>query len=236
MICPDLPGYGKSDALDGSPRLADIVDVLSSLFRKLDQPAHLVGHSFGGAVALKAAQMLPDKILSLTVIEPASFHLLRDDRIAAPYLTEIEAVEQSMAGHITAGDQSEAMACFIDFWNGDGAWERTSEGLRQKLAAMAGQVMKDFQAIASEETQISDLGSLACPTLVMAGELSPNLTRYVVKCLAACLRNGRVEEIIDAGHMAPLTDPHEVDPMIAAHILDVNHRVSSGISLAGLAA
>ena len=236
VICPDLPGYGKSDALDGSPRLADIVDVLSSLFRKLDQPAHLVGHSFGGAVALKAAQMLPDKILSLTVIEPASFHLLRDDRIAAPYLTEIEAVEQSMAGHITAGDQSEAMACFIDFWNGEGAWGRTSAGLRQKLAILSSQVMSDFQAIFAEDTGLADLASVTCPVLVMAGEHSPNLTSHLAMRIAETLRFARFTEIIDAGHMAPLTDPHEVDPMIAAHLLSIDRRANRCTTLASAAA
>lgn len=36
----------------------------------LEEPAHLVGHSYGGVVSLLAAALRPEAVLSLTVIEP----------------------------------------------------------------------------------------------------------------------------------------------------------------------
>jgi pimeloyl-ACP methyl ester carboxylesterase len=69
VLVPDRPGHGQSpdpgrpddSELDG----AWVAEMLG------EDGAHLVGHSFGGAVALAAAAQRPDKVLSLTLIEPA---------------------------------------------------------------------------------------------------------------------------------------------------------------------
>ena len=45
----------------------------------LSEPAHLVGHSYGGLIALLAAAHRPDAVRSLTVVEPAVMSLMRGD-------------------------------------------------------------------------------------------------------------------------------------------------------------
>ena len=50
---------------------------MHALLGRLDQPAHLVGHTCGGAVALSVARNRSDLLRSLTVVEPVAFHLLR---------------------------------------------------------------------------------------------------------------------------------------------------------------
>ena len=49
-------------------------------------------------------------------------------------------------------------------------------------------------------------------------QLAQDRTKRLVERLAQCLPTAELAEIADAGHMAPLTDPHLIDPMIAAHI------------------
>ncbi|WP_158809518.1 alpha/beta fold hydrolase [Beijerinckia sp. L45] len=68
LIVPDRPGHGQSpDPGRPDDYAADSV----WLAELLGDGAHLVGHSFGGAVALAAAAKRPGAVRSLTLIEPA---------------------------------------------------------------------------------------------------------------------------------------------------------------------
>jgi len=76
VLVPDRPGHGRSPS-PGRPDDAALdavwVDEL------LGEGAHLVGHSFGGAVALAAAARRPGAVRSLTLIEPALQKLATDN-------------------------------------------------------------------------------------------------------------------------------------------------------------
>ena len=68
LVVPDRPGHGRSPD-PGRPDDAELDGALVA--ELLEDGAHLVGHSFGGAVALAAAVRRPEAVRSLTVIEPA---------------------------------------------------------------------------------------------------------------------------------------------------------------------
>jgi pimeloyl-ACP methyl ester carboxylesterase len=66
LIAPYRRGYSPSpgtDRIDPDRDAEDIAGLLGS-------GAHLVGTSMGGIVAMRAAALVPDKVWSLTVIEP----------------------------------------------------------------------------------------------------------------------------------------------------------------------
>ena len=79
LVVPDRPGHGLSPS-PGRPDDAEadgawVADLL-------EDGAHLVGHSFGGCVALAAAAKRPQAVRSLTLIEPALQNLApRDPRV-----------------------------------------------------------------------------------------------------------------------------------------------------------
>lgn len=75
LILPDLPGHGQSPA-QGHKNVERDVLLISDL---LDDGAHLVGHSYGGAVALKVAAGRPEAVHSLTIIEPATLDIAQGD-------------------------------------------------------------------------------------------------------------------------------------------------------------
>jgi pimeloyl-ACP methyl ester carboxylesterase len=66
----DLRGHGLSDMPSSGYTTADMVDDLHELIKFLDvRRAHLVGHSYGGTVALHYATLYPDRIASLTLAD-----------------------------------------------------------------------------------------------------------------------------------------------------------------------
>lgn len=76
LLVPDRPGHGQSPH-PGRPDDAEadgmwVADLLG-------EGAHLVGHSFGGLVALAAAGLRPQAVRSLTLIEPALLKMATGD-------------------------------------------------------------------------------------------------------------------------------------------------------------
>jgi pimeloyl-ACP methyl ester carboxylesterase len=75
LVLPDLPGHGQSPA-QGHKNVERDAHLIAEL---LADGAHLVGHSYGGAVAMTAATKRPEAVRSLTLIEPAIFDIAQDD-------------------------------------------------------------------------------------------------------------------------------------------------------------
>lgn len=140
VVALDLHGYGETGAWHGRRPigLADEAAAVAVLARRLGEPVHLVGHSYGGAVAAMAALWLQRRMASLVLIEPVSFHLLRGgDAQERALFAEIRDLADGVAQAVNRGDEHGAMARFVDYWNGAGAWERLSFTARLRLAPLA---------------------------------------------------------------------------------------------------
>lgn len=78
LILPDARGHGASAALANlTYSLEDMVAELSAILdAEAIERVHLTGHDLGGATAYGFASVHPDRVLSLTLIEPALDSLL----------------------------------------------------------------------------------------------------------------------------------------------------------------
>lgn len=103
LLLVDRRGFGGSPA-SGRVDFERDADDVSEL---LANGAHLVGHSYGGVVALLAAARKPEAVRSLTVIEPPALALVRGQQLAMQFS---EGVEQ--ATH-EARDASDYHARFL---------------------------------------------------------------------------------------------------------------------------
>lgn len=214
LIAPDLPGYGST-----SKRTArDIPDIAGVVLGSMVEPMHLVGHGHGAAVALEIALLQPELVKSLTLIEPALFHLLRDgDPSDLALFIELASMAERLST-ASASSPTAGMRAYVDFWHGAGAWRRTSENLRQELERHKEQVSRDLAAALSAAWPASRCRELVCPTLAVMALDSPIASLRVTEMVAEAIPGARLAMVPDAGHMALLTDPHIVNPMIAAHL------------------
>jgi len=219
VITPDLPGYGVAAEVAESRKAASLAGEASAVLQSIGGVApafHLVGHSFGGAVALKLALRYPHRVRSLTLIEPVAFHLLLrsgDDGDMRHYRTVL-GIRDRVRGAVAAGWPAYGMAAFVDFWNGAGSWEVLATEQRQRLAGQARAVQRNFAALLDETWPLGELARLCMPVLTIDGSRSPEVTQRLVEIITASARHAATVRICGAGHMAPLTHAESVNSLI----------------------
>jgi len=216
VYAPDLLGHGVTPPWPGHVplSLADEARAIDAIVRQVGGPVHLVGHSYGGSVALHYAQAHPERVRSLTLIEPVAFNLLdMDGPRSAAMLAEIHWLASSFA------HDANPMARFVEFWNGAGTWMSIPRERRAALQARAPAVAAHFAAILSDETLLSDYRRVTVPTLLMNGGATPRPTRRIAERLVRLLPNARSCQIPSAGHMLPVTHPEVVNTAIRYHLL-----------------
>ncbi|HEX7045264.1 MAG TPA: alpha/beta hydrolase [Burkholderiales bacterium] len=218
VLAPDLCGYGTSANWPGRSafHLEHEAEIVRRLLEFTGGPAHMVGHSYGGAVALHVARRHGDSLRSLTLIEPAAFHLLRSaDRRAA---AEIAQAAACLRRALASGEFVRGFGLFVDYWNGPGTWAAISADKQASMARRLPKVILDFHAAFNEPGGLDDLRSLAVPTLLLYGTRSPPPARRICALLARALPHARLAAIEGAGHMSPVTHRPAVETLLTAHL------------------
>ena len=199
--------------------LADEAARIVALIDESDEKVHLVGHSYGGGVALHVALSRPARIASMALYEPTAFHLLREmGETGAAALAEIAGVAERMGRGVVAGDYRGAVAGFVDYWNGRGAWDSLRPHVQSALVRWAPKGPLDFHALTEDPTPAEAYRALPFPVLLLRGERAPAPTRLIAETLAELMPASRLAVIRGAGHMGPLTHASEVSAAIARHI------------------
>jgi pimeloyl-ACP methyl ester carboxylesterase len=216
VLAADSFGAGQSPLWPAHrlPSLRDEAALLEPVFDRAGDPHALVGHSYGGAVALIAALSRPRSIRALALYEPVLFSLL-DAESSPP--NEADGIRGAVAGAaaaLDAGDPSGAAECFIDFWMGRGAWAATPDSRKGPIAASVINIRRWAAALFNEPTPLAAFSELDVPVLYMTGSESPASSRGVARLLVGTLPRVEVVEFKGVGHMGPMTHPEVVNDVI----------------------
>lgn len=214
---PDLFGHGNRPGwpeLMPSQLTVEANGVLAGLPFGADQPLHLVGHSYGGAVALQIALQQPHRVLSLTLYEPVAFGVLPALGPDEPEWLEIQHVAATLAAALDRGDAHDAARGFCAYWNGHDGWPGLDDTQRQRLADAMPSVRRHFEALFAAHWSDSLLGLLRMPVQLICGTATRASARRVAQSLAGRLPTARLAWLAGAGHMAPITQPAQVNPLI----------------------
>ena len=200
----DRRGYGRSAPHGGPFDMAAQVDDLVALLR--GRPAVLVGHSYGGNVALATATRHPHLVRGVALYEtPLSWQ---------PWWPGTTAGAQARA---TSGDAAEAAERFMRRLIGDTAWEalpeRTRATRRAEGAAMVGE-LRDLQAHAPwVETDIT------CPVTVSYGTRGAQHHRDGRRFVHEHVPQSALVELEGCRHDAPLSHSELFASMIVMPLL-----------------
>jgi pimeloyl-ACP methyl ester carboxylesterase len=223
VLTPDLHGARNGPAWHGERAFAleDETAPIVALIDAESRPVHLVGHSYGGAVALQAALARPHAVAGLTLYEPSAFHLLGEDRSVER--AEITGLAAEIGTRLGRGDARGAMARFVTYWGGRDAWDGLRPEIQSALMRWAPKVTLDFHALLHRPCQPSLYAQLDVPCLILSGDRSPEPARAVARTLAALMPDCRIETLQGAGHMGPLTHKSLVAEAVARHVGHLGH-------------
>lgn len=216
VLAADTLGAGRSPdwPRDRLVTLSDEATFLEPVFAEAGEPFSLVGHSYGAAVALITALESPDRVSALVLYEPTLFSLLEEESPGQEAFLDIATVAEAAGADVERGDPHRAGERFIDYWMGSGSWESMSESRRAPVAASMRNVSGWAHALIRDPARLSAFRQLEIPVLYLVGELSPISSRGVARLLTAALPQVEFVELKGLGHMAPLTDPNRVNPII----------------------
>ncbi|MFG6490300.1 alpha/beta fold hydrolase [Roseateles sp. BYS78W] len=214
---PDLFGHGGRPGwpeLMPSQLAVEANGVLAGLPWPREQGFHLVGHSYGAAVALQIALQHPQRVLSLTLYEPVAFGLLPALGPNEPEWEEIRHVAATLATALDGDDALAAARGFCAYWNGRDGWPELDDTQRRRLADAMPAVRRHFEALFAAQWSDSLLDLLRMPVQLFCGTATRASARRVAQSLAVRLPLVRFGWLAGAGHMAPITDAARVNPLI----------------------
>jgi pimeloyl-ACP methyl ester carboxylesterase len=212
IVAPDLIGHGETPMPDhGRPTLEEEIALLTALLERMEAPVHLVGHSYGGAMALELARHQPRRIASLAMYEPVAFGLLRDSSQYDAW-HEIALVAQRHIELVANSDARAAAVAFLDYWVGPGALQAMPEHMQTYVANCMSTVASQFrELLQAGGTRAAGLKSLAMPMLLLCGSETTLAARGVIAELRHLLPAARHVNLAGAAHMAPVTQPDRVN-------------------------
>lgn len=220
VLAPDSYGAGKSIdwPSDRTICLHDEVNFIEPVLRSAGDSFFVVAHSYGAAVALKAALKNPRRVRAMVLYEPTLFSLI-DAKTPSPNAADgIRHAVQAAGSALDRGDRSEAARHFIDYWTGLNSWDNLPESAKAPIEASIVNVRRWGHALFSEPEALETFRALNIPVLYMVGRSSPQSSLGVAQLLTAVLPRVEVMEFDGLGHMGPVTHPERVNAAIAEYL------------------
>jgi pimeloyl-ACP methyl ester carboxylesterase len=224
-VTTSLLGYGGTAERRraGDASITHELAAVELVIRKTGGPVHLVGHSFGGLVALAVALGDRARLASLTVLEVPAAGLLRENGEHAHY----QAFRRMTDGYFadfTNGNE-EAIATMIDFYGGDGTFASWPKRVRAYAIETTAVNIRDWESAYDFPLATAALAAVEVPTLIVYGGASHPAVRRANALLGESLRRAIVATIDDAAHFMISTHAERVGQLIAEHVQRVEaHR------------
>lgn len=210
ILMPDLLGEGRSPAPKSWDHLID--QELSALHASLldsDWPCVVVGHSYGGVLAMELARRSPTRVLGLVLIEPVAFHLLRDHP-GHREVGELGRLRDRCVAWIQADRLRDAATLFVDYWSGTGTFAALPASQQTVLSRAMLKVTAGWSQIAALPVPREAYASIDVPALVVRGTSTREPMRWIATQLASTLPQAQLFDVVGASHNSPMTHPNEL--------------------------
>lgn len=215
----DFYGHGKQGAWSAERplTLADEAAAVAALMAETGG-AHVVGHSYGGAVALKLATQYPGLVRSVAVYEPVMFRWLVENAVRHAALHEVVEVANFMRAALARCDEHAAAKRFVDFWSGSDSWEALPGNTKCGIATRISAVLLHFDALFCEPLPRTQLALLKMPMLFITGAQTVAVMRGLSELFRRTFPAAQHEVLQAMGHMGPMTHATKVNRLLAGFL------------------
>lgn len=219
MIAVSLPGYGGTPEFR-TPEAAELdrtLDWLDDVIRQNDaRNATLVGHSYGGLVALAAA-LRGDIPVAGAITFEANPVACRPASGAYPWWDELALHVERYVQAVADGDM-DAARLVIDFWGREGTYAAMPGAFRDFCRATVRNNVLDWAGAMRFRPRVTDFAKLSQPvTLVRSEHAHPALWQITGE-LAAQLPTATLETVDDSDHFLISGKPADCARIIDGHM------------------
>jgi pimeloyl-ACP methyl ester carboxylesterase len=192
-----------------------VADVIAFIEKLGAGPVDLMGHSRGGHIAFRVAELRPDLLRRIVLAEPGGELDQSLDPAAGP--SRRASRFAASAGKITGGDTDGGLMFFFDTIEGEGAWAHLPAAPKQQLRdnayTLIGQVGENRQPYTRQQAE-----SIKTPTLFVGGADTGGALPTVLRALAAHVPGARTAMIAGAGHWMFEQAPEEFSKIVLAFL------------------
>jgi pimeloyl-ACP methyl ester carboxylesterase len=225
-VTTSLPGYGGTAErrTPGDASVSHEAEPLESVIRKAGGRVHLVGHSFGGLVALAVALRGRAKLASLTIVEAPAVMMLD----GSGETQHIRAFGEMTARYFAAfrDGKADAIEALIDFFAGAGTFASWPPRVRAYAVATTPVNILDWETAFDYPLTAEVLAQVQVPTLVIRGGESHPAMQRVNEILSERMIQSTLTTIEGAAHFMIATHADEVARLVAQHA----HRAEAALA------
>jgi pimeloyl-ACP methyl ester carboxylesterase len=215
VLVPDLWGSGQSQPWQGQGAFTVEADLallaaVAEPYERLD----VVGHSYGGLLALHLALRLGPRVRSLAVFEPVALSVLRDGDAAAQQ--GWEALQTPMWTDERTGGSAAWVAKFVEYWSGEGGFQRLPAAVQAQFIQAGPTVFRQVQAAHHDTASLDTYAALTCPFLAFRGGASTATAAAIHRLLVSRIAGAKEVVLEGAPHMGPMTHAREFNAALQA--------------------
>lgn len=208
IIMPDLPGFGKSEAIR-SLTMEDYADLIASMLddKKLDK-AVVMGHSMGGYIALAFAERHRNRLSALGLIcsqagadseEGKAGRLKNAERVEREgFDFVVETMLEKLLSPASVKNKPELLTKLRALMN-----EASSQGILTALKAMT-----------ARRDHFDTLRSLTVPVFIAAGKSDVLIPMEKSMQMAEAAKHASWESFAECGHMVMMEDAASLNQAI----------------------
>jgi pimeloyl-ACP methyl ester carboxylesterase len=212
LIAYHRRGYAGSDNASAPFTIADQAADALGLLAELDvAPAHVVGHSYGAAIALEAAATAPEAVATLTLLEAP--------QLSVPAAAQVVEAMGPIGERYASGDREGAVDDFLTAMGGPGY----RAGLDSRLPGAFEQAVADadtffeveFPALPDWGFGADDAKRVDMPVLRVSGDRTIAWFSESDALLAKLLPKSERAAVAETGHLLQVEDPAPVSKPLA---------------------